>query len=238
MGGASRGQFFAPSGAPQTATGGASRGQFFAPSGAPQTAAGGASRLARYDINPSETYPATGLETSALIALLPQTYHGTTLAERPTFLVYLPASNAKIGLFSLKDKQGKLHYQQTVPVTGQAGIMAIQLPATAPALELGNDYQWFFALKIDGDLSPSTPYVDGWVQRIQPTAAISEALQANSPLDKANALAKLGVWYDSAALLASLRSQQPDSALMAKEWSEFLTSVELHKIQTAPIAIQ
>jgi Domain of Unknown Function (DUF928) len=248
LGGASRGRFFAPSGAPQTATGGASRGQFFGPSGAPQTATGGASRGDFLNSNgaPQTTvgggsrvgtfyvHSESTSQRSALIALLPQTYHGTTISEQPTFLVYLPPSNAQEAVFSLKDKAGKLQYLMVVPVAGREGIMSIKLPKTAPTLEIGKDYQWFFALKVNGQLSPGAPYVDGWVQRIQPPTALNDQ---KSPLDQANALARLGVWYDSAAMLAELRSRQPTSELMAKEWSEFLTSVELADIKSAPITM-
>jgi Domain of Unknown Function (DUF928) len=251
IGGASRGQFFVPSGAPQTAIGGASRGQFFAPSGAPQTTGGGASRG---DFLNSNGAPQTTVgggsrigtfylnanslsQQFALIALLPQTYHGTTISEQPTFLVYLPRSNAQDAIFSLKDKEGNLTYQMVLPVTGKEGIIAIKLPKTAPILQVGKDYQWFFALKIDGQLSPSTPYVDGWVQRIQPPADLAKFGKTDSPLEQANDLAKRGIWYDSAAMLAELRSRQPSSELMAKEWSEFLTSVGLTDMETAPISI-
>ncbi|NJR42775.1 MAG: DUF928 domain-containing protein, partial [Akkermansiaceae bacterium] len=33
------------------------------------------------------------------------------------------------------------------------------------------------AVKVDGQLSPSTPYVDGWIQRIQPSAELATAMQ-------------------------------------------------------------
>jgi hypothetical protein len=139
-------------------------------------------------------------------------------------------------VFSLKDEAGNLKHQMVVPVAGREGIVSIKLPKTAPTLEIGKNYQWFFALKVNGQLSPGTPYVDGWVQRIQPPTAIAQAAQ-RSPLDQANTLAKLGIWYDSAAMLAELRSRQPTSELMAQEWSEFLTSVDLTDIKTAPISV-
>lgn len=240
VGGASRGNLFTPAsanGTPQQAVGGASRGQVFTPasgSGSPQQASGGASREGTYSLNPS-TMDAGG--PAAILALLPQSYFGTTVSERPTILVYLPASTAKEMVFSLKDEAGKLKHQMTLPVSGTAGIVAIKLPAEVPALEVGKNYQWFLALKIDGHLSPNTPYVDGWVKRIQPDAALATALQHPDALKRATALGAKGVWYDCVATMAMLRATQPQSKALVKDWSDLLISVDLKDITKAPIVL-
>lgn len=238
VGGASRGTLFQPSSqrrAPRQAVGGASRGSFFQPSArsrAPQRAAGGASRLGVYPLDPA-IVASSG--PAAMMALLPQDYYGTTLSERPTILVYLPASGAKEAVFSLKDEAGKSLYTMTLPLSNEAGVRAISLPEMAPALEVGKNYQWFVALKVDGQLSPSTPYVDGWIQRIEPTAELSNALKQGSALERAAILGRNGIWYDCAVALAALRANQPNDKIFAQEWSELLSSVNLKEIEQAPI---
>ncbi len=235
-GGASRGSLFTPSagkGAPRQATGGASRGKLFTPSagkGAPRQASGGASRVGTYYLNQSTV---STTEPAALIALLPQSFYGTTVSERPTILVYLPASNAQEALFSLKDEAGNMQHQMSIPVAGKTGVMAIKLPANAPALAVGKNYQWFLALKVDGQLSPSTPYVDGWVQRIQPNAELAAEMQEKDALKQATALGKNGVWYDCVATLAATYTAQPNNATLRKQWEELLSSVSLKEIVTA-----
>lgn len=238
-GGASRGSLFTPTpgkGTPQQASGGASRGQLFTPvaGGAPQQTSGGASRVGTDYINLS----AMGAENpAALIALLPQNFYGTTVSERPTILVYLPASNAEEAVFSLKDEAGNMQYQMTIPVAGRMGVVAIEMPANAPALAIGKNYQWFLALKVDGQLSPSTPYVDGWVQRIQPSAKLAAAMQQKDALKRATALGKSGVWYDCVATLASLHASQPRNQTLTSQWIELLSSVGLKEIKTAPMLV-
>ncbi|MEH1877205.1 DUF928 domain-containing protein [Nostoc sp.] len=235
-GGASRGNLFTPAtgkGAPQQATGGASRGNLFTPAtgkGAPQQADGGASRVGTYYLNPS-TVSAT--EPAALIALLPPNFYGTTVSERPTILVYLPVSNAQEAVFSLKDEAGKMQHQMNIPVAGKAGVIAIKLPVNAPTLTVGKNYQWFLALKVNGELSPSTPYVDGWVKRIQPSAELATAMQEQDALKRATALGKNGVWYDCVATLAATYTAQPNNATLRKQWEELLSSVSLKEIVTA-----
>jgi hypothetical protein len=237
-GGASRGDLFTPAagkGTPQQATGGASRGDLFTPAagkGTPQQATGGASRVGTYYLNPSIV---SATEPAALIALLPQNFYGTTVSERPTILVYLPASNAREAVFSLKDEAGNMQHHMNVPVAGKAGVIAIELPANAPALTVGKNYQWFLALKLDGQLGPSTPYVDGWVQRIQPSAELTRAMQEQDALKRATALGKNGVWYDCVATLATVYTAQPSNATLRKQWAELLSSVSLKEIVTATL---
>jgi hypothetical protein len=236
-GGASRG-FFKPTGtgAPQQAAGGASRGRFFRPAagkGLPRRASGGASRVGRYDLNASNTGTSQG--PMALMAMLPQNYSGTTIAARPTIMVYVPESTAQTAVFSLKDATGNMVYQQQLSVSGQAGLVAIALPANAPALTVGQDYQWYMALQIDGELNPSTPYVDGWIQRIEASPTIATAMAQSDPLKQAEVLGANGVWYDCAAKLAGLRASQPDRAELKQHWAELLESVGLQEVSQVPL---
>ncbi|MEH2198662.1 DUF928 domain-containing protein [Nostoc sp.] len=236
-GGASRGSLFTPSagkGAPRQATGGASRGSLFTPSagkGAPSQASGGASRVGTYYLNTSTE----SAGPAALIALLPQSFYGTTVSERPTILVYLPVSNAEEAVFSLKDETGNTQYQMTIPIALKTGAIAIKLPADAPALVVGKNYHWFLAVKVDGQLSPSTPYVDGWIQRIQPNAELATAMQQQDALKRAIAFGKNGVWYDCVETLAALHSAQPTNVTLTKQWEELLSSVNLKEIVTVPL---
>jgi hypothetical protein len=231
VGGASRGTLFKPTGRVLRATGGASRGKLFASSSAPKQTAGGASRDATSYVNPIEDtqYPA------AIMALVPQEFYGTTLSDRPSILVYLPESNAEEAVFSLKDEAGNLIYQTVLPISGEAGVVRVQLPTAVPALTIGKNYQWLTALKLDGRLGPSSPYVDGWIQRIAPTDEMAEALKKTDAIARAEALANAGIWYDSAATLAELREQKPDQEASLKNWQELLTSVGLQSIQSAPM---
>jgi hypothetical protein len=157
------------------------------------------------------------------------------VSDHPTFLAYLPASNATEAVFSLKDEAGNLQYQMTIPVAGKVGIMAIELPEAAPALAVGKNYQWLLAIKVDGQLSPSTPYVDGWIQRIQPGADLNAGLQQEDALKRAEVLGKSGVWYDCVATLAKVYATQPTNAALTKQWAELLSSVGLQEISTVPI---
>jgi hypothetical protein len=248
-GGASRGTFTPPtSSAPSSTSGGASRGTFIpnATSSAPSSTSGGASRASFTPPPNSGTIQATGGASRAndygsyinadrpvfMAALLPQTFYGTTLSAHPTVLVYLPASSAQEAVFSLKDESKQLVYQMSVPLSGKSGVVAVQIPENAPALEVGKNYQWYFAMKLEGSLSPSSPFVDGWIKRITPSSDLVQALEGKTPLQKSSILAAKGVWYDSASILSSLRTAQPNDQSLAKEWKELLESVQLSQFTT------
>jgi hypothetical protein len=239
-GGASRGSFFKPptgQGAPQQATGGASRGRLFKPAkgrGSVLRASGGASRVARYDINMNSPIAAAG--PAALIAMLPESYSGTTVSARPTLMAYLPASTAKTAVFSLKDEAGNTVYQKNLNVTGEAEMMAIALPADAPELAINQYYQWYVALNVEGELNPSTPYVDGWIQRIEPSANVQAAMKQGDLLKQAEVLGAEGIWYDCVAKLAALRVQQPDNEMLQKQWTELLGSVGLQEVSQVQLS--
>ncbi len=170
-----------------------------------------------------------------MLAVLPESFYGTTLSSHPTILVYVPASPAAEAVFSLKDEDENLHYQMTLPVSGEAGIIAIRVPEDAPALEVGKNYQWFFALKLDGNLSPNAPFVDGWVQRIEPSAELMRALEGQTPVEQSSILAENGVWYDCASMLVDLQINQPSNNAIAAAWAELLESVDLLHLVTEPL---
>jgi Domain of Unknown Function (DUF928) len=176
-----------------------------------------------------------------MLGLMPQSFYGTTISGHPTILVYLPASEAQEAVFSLKDEERNLRYYVTVPISGKAGVYAFQFSADAPALEVNKNYQWFVALKREGSLTPGSPFVDGWIKRIeaspQLSASLSTPLVQDDVLAQAKVFGAAGVWYDSVAALASLRSQQPNSETIATHWNELLTSVGLQEISTAPLLV-
>ncbi|MEL7067605.1 MAG: DUF928 domain-containing protein [Cyanobacteria bacterium J06581_3] len=243
-GGASRGGVFTPpadnsaplESAPLESSGGASRGDFFAPpvdNSAPESTSGGAAR--------GNTYGATNANSQAIAAaamkaVMPDSFYGTTLEARPTILVYVPASNASEAVFSLKSESKELVHQMTVAVPQNGGVVAISLPADAPELAVDANYQWYLALMLDNELSPASPFVDGWVKRIAPTADLTAELAAGEGITDVAALGANGIWYDTAAQLAMLTEAEANEE-MANHWYELLESVGLEAIADAPVVM-
>ena len=250
-GGASRGSFFMPpsdSAAPRGTTGGASRDNFFTPpsdAASPRGTTGGASRglfnssgeavesnsgAARSNIYGETVALPISSETS-MLAVMPDSFFGKTVEARPTVLVYVPASDASEAMFSIKDEVKDSVYEMTVAVPSTGGVIAVELPESAPELAVGQNYQWYLALKMDGELKPSSPFVDGWVKRVSPDGEIARAGDSISEIES---LGANGIWYDTASKLAALQVEQNDEAI-SNHWYELLESVGLADIATVPI---
>jgi hypothetical protein len=168
-----------------------------------------------------------------MLAMTPQTFYGTTLLAHPTLLVYVPTTHAQEAIFSLKDEEQNMIYQATVLLTGKGGVVAIQLPENAPALEVGKSYQWYFALKLDGTLSPNSPYVDAWIQRIEPSVDLAQRLEQGTSLQNVATLAAHGIWYDCASTLTALRMSDSRDTTVTERWHQLLNSVGLEAVVAA-----
>ncbi|MGK7887790.1 MAG: DUF928 domain-containing protein [Leptolyngbyaceae cyanobacterium] len=226
----------ADQGAPSQTTGGASRDGFIPPAdnATPRQTQGAGSRTNDYGVNHllfSGTSP-------SLLAIMPPSFYGTTLAERPTFLAYVPVSPATVATFSLKDDQGNLLHEQPVSLPADGGIVLIELSAAAPELRVGQYYQWLLTVQLEEHLTPASPFVDAWIQRIEPSSELVGLLDTNDPMDTAAALAQNGVWYDTVATLASVHGNPSTSDTTTLEhWAELLTSVELEAVVGATIIL-
>lgn len=171
----------------------------------------------------------------SVTALLPEGNYGTTLSEHPVIFAYVPQSNARKAMFSLKDGNKKTHYRTTVSLSGQAEIVAVQIPEDAPALKAGETYKWYLALECEGSLRPSNP-IEGQIERIEPNSELLSAQQASDSLAAAESYGAAGVWYDTVAMLARLRQSQPTDATIAQHWQELLDSVGLSEVADASLA--
>ena len=187
--------------------------------GAPHQTRGGASR--------GDTAP-------QLIALIPHSASGLTLKAYPTFFVYIPPTSAQEVFFSLRDETGQVTYQTTLPIANlpiaAGGILRVDLPDTAPALQVGKSYQWGIALLSAGKLRPDSPFIASWIQRSQTSPAIADA---EPSLENAALYGSSGIWYDALSTLADLRQQQPDNTELTIIWQNLLNSVELNSISSA-----
>ena len=170
-----------------------------------------------------------------MLAVMPDSFFGKTVEARPTILVYVPASEASEAVFSIKDEVKDSVYEMTVVVPSSGGVVAVELPSSAPELAVGQNYQWYLALKVDGTLKPASPFVDGWVKRVNPSAEMA-AFVGDDAIAKIEVLGSSGIWYDTAAKLASLRMVQNDEAI-DQQWYELLESVGLADIATVPIVM-
>jgi Domain of Unknown Function (DUF928) len=191
---------------------------------APKTSSGGASRDGSSCGLASKSNKGT-----PITPLMPTANIGLTMAERPTIMVYLPATSAKKAFFSIQDEDTNQHYQTTLYLPQEAGVMEVSLPDSAPALKTGKNYKWSLVMICSEDLEPDSPSVSGWIRRVQGYRALTASLESVSQL------AKDGVWYDSLSTLAKLRRSQPNDQNLTASWQQLLNSAGLEAIAQEPL---
>lgn len=200
-------------------------------SGQPVNTAGGASRDGGICPQDSAT------PSMFMKPLMPENQPGLTVADHPTFFVYVPQTSAKMVLFVLKDETETedYYYQKTIPLAHTAGIVSVKLPSDAPVLEVGKRYRWSFVLLCGGELRPDSPGIEGQIQRVAENPALSNQLKGSSLLERAALYGKDGIWYDTLTNLAELRRSQPQDVTVAATWEDLLKSVGLEAIATKPL---
>ena len=198
----------------------------------PKNGTGGASRSGDLCAQLTESEVATG---PSMTALLPESQYGSTLSPTPTILVYLPESTGEgEAFFSLKDQERNLHYKTNIPLSGETGIVSIQLPSEA-ALDVDKVYQWFFTVECDGILQPGS-LVSGLLQRVELSPQLlQQAQELDNPLDQALFYGSVGIWYDMIAGLVHLREAQPIEPVIRDRWQEVLNSVGLGALVSASL---
>ncbi|MFB2895861.1 DUF928 domain-containing protein [Aerosakkonemataceae cyanobacterium BLCC-F50] len=169
------------------------------------------------DVTPATTDP-------KLTALSPIAKPGNTLAERPTFLVFVPKTSATTGEFSLRDRNNRGVYRTTLPLTNTPGIVSVSLPAQAPALEIGQQYLWSFAVICNPNDRVDDRFVTGTVQRIALDSTRLHQIQQASPKEQVLLYQKADVWYDAIAVLFELQRSQPNDSTINTIWRELLHS--------------
>ncbi len=198
--------------------------------GQPRNTAGGASR----DANPC--LQTTVLSSQCVTPLTPGANNGLTVAERPTFYLYIPETSAREIFFALKDENNNHHYQTKIPVAGgENTVLAFSLPEDAPALEIGITYSWTFILVEESGLKPDSPGVEGEIRRVEARSLTQVDQAADPTLELAQQYGKAGIWYEMMTTLAQLRESTPNDPSILATWTEVLTSVGLEEIASKPI---
>jgi hypothetical protein len=169
----------------------------------------------------------------SVLPLVPGNYQqGFTVSDRPTFFVYLPSNSASQVFFILKDKNEDYYYQKTLTMPEAGGIARVQIPEDAPALEIGQNYQWSFVIACQMSVRPDSPTIAGWVKRVEPNS-MGISVEQTPSLEMAQSYGTAGIWFDTVATLARLRDQQPEN--YTSTWEEFLSSVVLEAIASKPL---
>ena len=171
-----------------------------------------------------------------LMALLPSSHFGATVAEYPSFFVYMPAlspQRAPLPVeFVLEDKSGNEIYKASFNTSGKPGIVTLTLPTQAGLLplEVGQDYKWSFSVICQSDDRSKDVTVDGWVRRVELNPTLSTQLKQASPQKQVELYAEAELWQDALATLVQLRRDRPSDSAVAADWAKLLSAAGLENL--------
>jgi hypothetical protein len=168
-------------------------------------------------------------------ALSPVTKPGLTVAERPTFLVYVPQTTAQTAEFSLFDQNNKGIYQTTFALTNTPGIVSFSLPPNALPLEISKDYTWSFAIICNPKNRLQDQFVRGRIRRTELDSALINQIEKAAPKERVSLYRTADVWYEAVFTLFDLQRSQPDDPSVSAAWKELLNSAGLNSIAIQPL---
>lgn len=169
-----------------------------------------------------------------LIALVPNTGGGLTVAKSPTFWFYVPYTLTPDYSveFVLKDYQDNTIYKNKFSGKGTpAGVVNVRLPSTV-SLEAGKDYDWYFLVYCDAQNQDRFVYVNGSVRRVE-RPDLERQLTSAFAQRMAQYEAE-GIWYEALTGIAERRSRSPQDGNIHQDWAKFLQSVDLEEVAAEP----
>lgn len=172
------------------------------------------------------------------MALLPSTNIGLTIAARPTLFVALPETSAQEAEFTLFDGETgqQVKYETKFPIPNKAGVVSISVPQKdVPPLVIGKKYHWSLSVICDPEDRGADIVVEGWIQRVQPSLVLKNALEKAAPRDRPAIYADAGMWLDTVASLADLRNANPSDSTLVSDWKDLLKSVNLGTVAEEPL---
>ncbi|MEM1256350.1 MAG: DUF928 domain-containing protein [Cyanobacteria bacterium P01_H01_bin.21] len=152
---------------------------------------------------------------------------GLTISERPTFWFFIPyvadpefsGKQQRVAQFVLLDETNHpvLNELISAELRDTPRLVEYLLPYTLETDEL---YTWYFTVICDSEKLSRNPVVRGWVQRIEPTAEVKNALDNTSRFEQYLVYAENGIWFETINSLANIRRQFPN--LKREEWVTLL----------------
>ena len=165
-----------------------------------------------------------------LTALLPANNLGLTTAMYPQIFWFVPAHNApyiEVSLYATNTdfQDQNLLFLSQFQTNGTAGIGHFKIPdgINFTPLKEGDTYHWYISLVCDPDDRSRDITVSGWLERIPLDPDLAIQLNNLTGIDRSQAFAQNGVWYDALEILAELQcSPHSDVEEMKNQWKVLL----------------
>ena len=166
--------------------------------------------------------------SQSLIAMTPRNLLGKTAQARPTFWFSLPDTQSPKHIsFEIFDASDTAIYSTEMAQIDASGLSKVVLPETAPALNQGENYRWVFSINCENTPDASALEVQGWVRRVDISAAVSEQIASASLQERADLYGEAELWHEQVTTLAERRLAEPASLEAQLAWAALIQSTGL-----------
>ena len=126
--------------------------------------------------------------------LVPQNHTATTASERPIFFWYLAQKLSLPLRFTLLEPGKEPIFLKEL--TPEPGIIALKLPQSSQALEIGKTYRWTVTVVCNQKKPSRNLFAQAWIERV-PMPTSSKLEQKDDNLFCSTKYAEAGIWYDA-----------------------------------------
>jgi hypothetical protein len=172
-----------------------------------------------------------GVGAEVLLSALVPDHVGQTVSEQPTVYWYLTREVSDPVEITLIDQVGTrplLEHRLAPPV--RAGIHGVRLADHGVRLAPGVPYQWSIAVVRDGERRSRDVLSGGFIQRVEPPAALSRQLAAASPTERVAMYAEAGLWYDAISAVSERIEMSPNDVDVRRQRAVLLEQVGLREV--------
>jgi hypothetical protein len=184
--------------------------------GAPQARVGGGTR---------------GGGSEAVLQVLAPDHVGLTTQAQPTLYWYARTPSIARFEVALIDAEGIDPLLEVEADAGKAaGIQHLNLGDYGISLQPGMSYQWSVALVADADSRAMDLVASGVIERIELDGSQDKRIKGSSGMQRVQALAGEGLWYDALDEVSQLIAASPDDASLRAARNQLLVQVGLEEI--------
>jgi hypothetical protein len=185
--------------------------------GEPRDTVGAGSRQGR---------PCPGHPPSVQPLVADQSY-GLTFQERPAIFAKVEPSTAQQAMLTFRNETGTYYQSVLLPVELSGEVAQFSLPASAPALTVGENYRWTLVLLCGNTVAPDAPRISGWVQRVARSKLLQSQLSKLSLLEQVQWYGTYGYWYDLLTTVGRAYLLSPEDVTIANLWHELVNPTHL-----------
>jgi len=172
---------------------------------------------------------------AVLIALVPNHVALTTQAQPSLFWFQSKPAKGKFELTVVEPKKPKPLLSLTAPSADKPGIHRVKLAKYKVELQPDVAYEWSVAIVPDAENRSRDVIAKGVIKRISAPGDLANRVSQVGDLERAQAYAQAGIWYDAFESVSNAIEAHPDDPSLRAQRAALLQQVGLSEAATADV---